>query len=282
MPLPPVRRLVAQALEEDLAWGDITTDTLIEPSWRARGRIEAQAKGVLAGVEVAGLVFQTVDPDLEYVAALADGQRLDRGSLIATVAGAAASILKGERTALNFLQHLSGIATATASHVEVLAELETRLVDTRKTLPGLRLLQKYAVRVGGGHNHRMHLGDGVLIKDNHLALLRARGIGMSEAVARAKAQAPHTVRVEVEVQSLEELQEAIAAGADIVMLDNMGVEEMERACELAQGRCLLEASGGITFEKLRYVAGTGVDMVSLGRLTHSVQALDIHLELEPA
>ncbi len=281
LPLPAVRRLIELALEEDLAGGDMTTDALIDPSWRAQGRIEAQAQGVLAGVEVAGLVFQAVDPALRYTVALHDGRRLERGTLIATVEGAAASILKGERTALNFLQHLSGIASATASHVEVLAELDTRLVDTRKTLPGMRLLQKYAVRMGGGHNHRSNLGDGILIKDNHLALLRARGISLGEAIAQARARAPHTSRVEVEVESLEQLQEALAAGAEIVMLDNMKIEDMERAYELAAGRCLLEASGGITFENLRYVAGSGVDIVSLGSLTHSVRALDIHLELEP-
>jgi len=191
-----------------------------------------------------------------------------------------ASILRGERVALNFLQRLSGIATETSRYVEAVRGTKVRIVDTRKTTPGLRFLEKYAVRAGGGQNHRVHLGDGILIKDNHLAALRARGLDMKVAIDLARKNAPHTLKIEVEVTTVEEAGEAVTAGADIVMLDNMSVEEMRRAVKSVGGRVLIEASGGVTLENVRSVAETGVDLISVGALTHSVKALDISLEME--
>jgi nicotinate-nucleotide pyrophosphorylase (carboxylating) len=191
-----------------------------------------------------------------------------------------ASILKAERTALNFLQHLSGIATETARYVDAVSGTKAIITDTRKTIPGLRLLEKYAVRAGGGRNHRLNLGDGVLIKDNHLAALRSSGVGLGEAVKQARERAPRTMKIEVEVESVKQAQEALSAGADIIMLDNMNVKDMRRVVKLVQGRALLEASGGITLDNVRSVAEAGVDLISVGALTHSAKALDISLEVE--
>jgi nicotinate-nucleotide pyrophosphorylase (carboxylating) len=210
---------------------------------------------------------------------LQDGAVLRPGAQVAQVAGSVASVLKGERTALNFLQHLSGIATATARYVAAVQGTKARIVDTRKTVPGLRSLAKYAVRVGGGHNHRRNLADGILIKDNHIAALRGQGLSLGQVVRRALERAPHTIKVEVEVTTVGEAQEALGAGASLLLLDNMGLEEMHQVVELAQGRALLEASGGITLENVRTVAETGVDLISVGAITHSVRALDMSLEL---
>ncbi|HEX78058.1 MAG TPA: carboxylating nicotinate-nucleotide diphosphorylase [Dehalococcoidia bacterium] len=268
------------ALAEDLGWGDLTTDILVPDAAQGRGIIVAKAEGVLAGGPIAARVFHKVDASLKVDLLLAEGSRLQPGQTIATVQGRVPSILKAERLALNFLQHLSGIATETARYVEAVAGLPTIIVDTRKTTPGLRLMEKYAVRMGGGRNHRYHLGDGILIKDNHLAALRRAGLSLAEAVNRAKTGAPHTLQIEVEVESLEQAREAVEAGAHIIMLDNMGLEEMRQAVEMARGRALVEASGGITLENVRAVAETGVDFISVGALTHSVKALDISLELE--
>ena len=208
-----------------------------------------------------------------------DGSEVRRGDVVVVVEGRTASILVAERVALNFLQRLSGIASLTRLYVEAIEGLNCRIVDTRKTTPGLRTLEKYAVSVGGGHNHRFHLGDGVLIKDNHLAILRSRGMGLKEIVAMAREKAPFTLKVEVEVGSVEEAEEAMKAGADIVMLDNMSVESMRRAVDLLKGRALLEASGGINLDNVRRVAEVGVDFISVGALTHSAAALDVSLEL---
>jgi len=273
-------RVVDMALAEDLGWGDLTTDILVPDAAQGRGIIVAKAEGVLAGGPIAARVFHKVDASLKVDLLLAEGSRLQPGQTIATVQGRVPSILKAERLALNFLQHLSGIATETARYVEAVAGLPTIIVDTRKTTPGLRLMEKYAVRMGGGRNHRYHLGDGILIKDNHLAALRRAGLSLAEAVNRAKTGAPHTLQIEVEVESLEQAREAVEAGAHIIMLDNMGLEEMRQAVEMARGRALVEASGGITLENVRAVAETGVDFISVGALTHSVKALDISLELE--
>ncbi len=206
-----------------------------------------------------------------------EGSKVKPGDIVARIEGRVAGILKAERVALNFLQRLSGIASETARYVEAIKGMNCRLMDTRKTTPGLRFLEKYAVRIGGGHNHRLHLGDGVLIKDNHLAALHGQGMSLKEVVAEAKRKAPHNLKVEVEVKTVEE---ALEAGADIVMLDNMSLKEMRRAVELIKGRALLEASGGITLDNVRAVAETGVDCISVGALTHSTKALDISLELE--
>jgi len=272
--------LVDHALAEDWAWGDVTTQALIPDDTEGKASFIAKAEGILAGIEVVHLVFARVDPSLGFRALLHDGDKLQRGTGIAMVEGKVASILRGERVALNFLQRLSGIATETSRYVEAVRGTKVRIVDTRKTTPGLRFLEKYAVRAGGGQNHRVHLGDGILIKDNHLAALRARGLDMKVAIDLARKNAPHTLKIEVEVTTVEEAGEAVTAGADIVMLDNMSVEEMRRAVKSVGGRVLIEASGGVTLENVRSVAETGVDLISVGALTHSVKALDISLEME--
>ncbi len=275
-----VGELVDRALAEDWAWGDVTTQALIPSDAEGKASILAKSAGILAGVEVAQLVFAEVDPSLSFKALLHDGDKLKRGVKIAAIAGKVSSILRGERVALNFMQRLSGIATETNRYVDAVQGTGARIVDTRKTTPGLRILEKYAVRAGGGHNHRGHLGDGILIKDNHLAALRARGLDLKAIIALARNNAPHTLKIEVEVTTVEEALEAVEAGADIVMLDNMSVDEMRRAVKSVGGRVLLEASGGITLDNVRRVAETGVDLISVGALTHSVKALDISLELE--
>jgi len=274
-----VRRLVEAALDEDAARHDVTTAALVPPDQRGQGVITAKARGVVAGLPVAAAVFHALDSTVAFEGQVAEEARVSPGQHIARVEGMLRPILAGERVALNFVQRLSGIATATASLVDALGGLSTRLLDTRKTTPGLRALERYAVRVGGGHSHRFHLADGILIKDNHLAAARARGLSLTEVVRQARLGAPHTLRVEVEVTSLDEAQEALAAGADIVLMDNMDVEKMRRVVEMARGRALTEASGGITLENVRAVAETGVDFVSVGAITHSAPALDMSLEL---
>ena len=276
-----------RALAEDLSAGDPTTDGLIPPDVHGRALVAARADGVLAGVDVAMFVFRRVDPALNAMALLGDGSELKphdtssgtEGDVIAEIDGQAASILKAERTAINFLQHLSGIATETNRYVQAVAGYKARILDTRKTTPGLRALQKYAVTIGGGRNHRYNLGDGILIKDNHIQAMRQAGIGFGETVERARAAAPHTLKVEVEVEDLDQVGQALEAGAKVLLLDNMGVQQMEKAVDLATGRALTEASGGITLENVREVAATGVDFISVGALTHSARALDISLDL---
>ena len=277
---PEVQSLIERALQEDLGLGDPTTDALIPPDREARAVIFAKAPGVLCGLEVALAVFRRIDPAIQAQACLQDGARLKKGDVIARLQGRAASLLKGERVALNFLQHLSGIATETARYVEAVQGLPVRILDTRKTLPGWRPLAKYAVRTGGGQNHRMALGDGILVKDNHIALLRAQGISLGEIVRRALERAPHTLKVEVEVTAVADAREALEAGAHLLLLDNMPLEGMREVARLAKGRALLEASGGITLETVRSVAETGVDFISVGALTHSARALDISVEIE--
>ncbi len=274
-----LERIVETALAEDMAWGDITTDTIIPPRLEGKATIVVREEGVLAGVEVASLVFSRADGLLKVGLAREDGAHLLPGEVIATISGPVSGILKGERTALNFLQRMSGIATETSRYVAAVKGLKTVICDTRKTTPGLRVLEKYAVRMGGGKNHRSNLGDGVLIKDNHRAVLASQGIPLSQAVRKAREQAPHELKVEVEVDTLEQAREALAAGADIIMLDNMSIEDMRRAVVELGGRVPLEASGGVTLERVRSIAETGVDLISVGALTHSPHALDISLEL---
>ncbi|MCL0060919.1 carboxylating nicotinate-nucleotide diphosphorylase [Dehalococcoidia bacterium] len=273
-----IRAIVDHAIKEDLGQGDVTTDALIPPALEVRASILVKASGVLAGIEVAEIVFQQVDPSLIFERLVQDGTGMQAGSIVGVVTGKAAGILKAERVALNFLQHLSGIATETAKYVAAVAGTRARILDTRKTTPGLRLLEKYAVRTGGGQNHRQNLGDGVLIKDNHLAALRAGGVGLGEVIKRARANVPRHLKIEVEVDTVEQAQIALDAGADILLLDNMRPADMHRVVELVDGRALTEASGGITLDNVRAVAETGVDFISIGTLTHSVKALDISIE----
>ncbi len=276
-----VEEIVRRALVEDLGTGDLTTQAVVEPGRLATGLVIAKAPGVIAGLPVAREVFRQLDPRVEFVASVGEGTVLADPEVpreVARIYGPARPILTGERVALNFLQHLCGVATLTRAVVEQLRGTGARLVDTRKTLPGLRALEKYAVRAGGGYNHRQGLYDAVLLKDNHLALAG----GITAAVKAVRAQVGHVVRVEVEVEELAQLEEAIAAGADIVLLDNMPPEEMSEAVRMARGRCLLEASGGITLDNVAAVGRMGVDLVSLGALTHSAPALDLCLEVREA
>ncbi len=273
-------RLIEQALAEDLGKGDVTTDALIPGDQRGSATIKAKSSGFLAGVEVARQVFLKVDPELRVTVLIQDGTALEPGDAIARVEGRIASILKAERTALNFLQHLSGIATETARYVEAIKGLPARIVDTRKTIPGLRMLEKYAVLMGGGKNHRLRLDDGILIKDNHLKMLHRQGLGMKGIVAQARHKNTAGLKIEVEVKSTEEAMEAADAGADIIMLDNMSIDDMKKAVKLLKGRCLCEASGGVNLDTVRAIAETGVDIISVGALTHSPRALDINMKLD--
>jgi len=275
-----VEELIERALTEDLGQGDITTEALVPDDQRGKASITAKAKGVVAGTEVARQVFLKVDPELKVAILIKDGAPIKPGDVIARLEGKAASILKAERVALNFLQHLSGIASETARYVEAVKGLPAQITDTRKTTPGLRTLEKHAVRAGGGKNHRMHLGDGILIKDNHLSALRRQGLSIKEIVARARQKASPGLKVEVEVKTPREASEVAEAGADIIMLDNMDLQDMRQAVRLIKGRAMIEASGGITLDKVRAVAETGVDLISVGALTHSSKALDISLELQ--
>ena len=279
--LPPeVLNLIDAALTEDQAFNDPTTQTLIPDEVAGDGILRAKAVGVLAGGEVARAVFHRIDPNLVVNLLLEDGSDLTPGTDIAGVRGSAASILRAERTALNFMQRMSGIATATNRYVREVEGTAARIVDTRKTAPGHRFLDKYSVRMGGGYNHRLNLADGILIKDNHLAARAALEEPLGAVVRQAIARASHTIRVEVEVESLEQVREAVDAGAHIIMLDNMAVDTMREAVAIIDGRASVEASGGINLATVRAVAETGVDLISIGGLTHSTDALDISLDLE--
>jgi len=273
--------IIELALAEDTSDGDITSQALIPPQLQGRASITAKEEGVVAGGGVAERVFLRVDPSLETEILIGDGGAIKPGDTIATVSGRVISILKAERTALNFIQRLSGIATETARYISAIKGLKAKIIDTRKTTPGMRALEKAAVRMGGGDNHRFHLGDGILIKDNHLAAMRARGMTIADVVAQARRNAPKGMKIEVEAGNIEEALEAADAGADTVMLDNMTPKEMRRAVEALPAAVKTEASGGITLTNVRAAAEAGVDYISIGALTHSAKALDISLELDP-
>jgi nicotinate-nucleotide pyrophosphorylase (carboxylating) len=281
IPENQLNTIIDLALDEDSGAGDITSELLIPAKLKAKATLVAKADGVLAGIDLAKLVFVKVDPDLKIKIFLKDGLKLNNGDVIAIITGNARSILKAERTALNFLQRLSGIATQTAKYVSLVSDLKVEILDTRKTTPGMRLLEKYAVSIGGGRNHRFNLSDGILIKDNHLETLRAQGMTLKEIVTKAKLNAPKGIKVEVEVTNLKEVDEAVSAGADIIMLDNMSPTQMRSAVKKVPQTIKTEASGGITLDNVRQVAETGVNFISIGALTHSVKALDISLEFEP-
>ena len=275
LPLLVVDEVVRRALLEDLSGGDLTTESCIEEDtvWTARG--VARKRMCIAGISVAGRVFRSVDASLGFVSHAHEGALVEPGAVLFEVRGNARSILMGERVALNFLQRMSGVATLTQIYVSAKTQgSPTRITDTRKTTPGLRALERYAVRAGGGHNHRDNLGSAVLIKDNHVA---AAG-GVAQAIARARERAPHTSKIECEVDTLAQLREAIAAGADIVMLDNMSDALVRDAIAIAAGRVFLEASGGITLERIRALSALGVGAISCGALTHSAPAVDIGLD----
>ena len=272
------RDLIRMALAEDEVAYD-PTSSLLPDDLTSEALMMPKANGVLAGVNVALEVFRETDPTLETTRLVDDGSPVERGMYVAAIRGRMSSILRAERTALNFVQRMSGIATAVNGYVRAIDGLPTQMIDTRKTLPGWRLLDKYAVRMGGGHNHRMSTGDGILIKDNHIAAMATRGESMTELIRRAKRDAAHTIRIEVECDTLDQVREAVEAGADIILFDNMTPEQMREGVAICKGRALTEASGGITIDTVRDVAETGVDLLSTGAVTHSVAALDISLEV---
>lgn len=279
--LPPeVYNLIDAALSEDQAFNDPTTHALVPQGIQAVGMIRAKGNGMLAGIEICQSVFQRIDASLDAQVLLPDGSALTPGTDLARIEGDAGSILRAERVALNFLQRMSGIASDTNEYVKAIEGSQARIVDTRKTAPGHRYLDKYAVRMGGGYNHRLNLADGILIKDNHIEALRSQEMGLQDVIKLALSRASHTIKVEVEVESLEAAEEAAAAGAHIIMLDNMSPELMRQAMEIIDGRAVVEASGGISMETVRAVAASGVDLISVGGLTHSTKALDISLDLE--
>jgi nicotinate-nucleotide pyrophosphorylase (carboxylating) len=272
--------LIQIALAEDEVAYD-PTSSLMPDDLTSEALMMPKADGVLAGVDVSLEVFRQVDPELETKRLVDDGALVEHGMYVAVIRGRMSSILRAERTALNFVQRMSGIATATNEFVQAVAGLPVQVIDTRKTVPGWRLLDKYSVRMGGGHNHRMSTGDGILIKDNHIAAMATRNENMTDLIRRAKRDAAHTIRIEVECDTLEQVREAVDAGADIILFDNMTAAQMREGVAICKGRALTEASGGITIENVREVAQTGVDLLSTGSITHSVKALDISLEVTP-
>ena len=271
-----VDEIIVNALKEDVNYVDVASDYLIPEDQRDEAYFVAKADGVLCGLSVAMRVFELLDDTFEAKLYKHDGDRIQKGDLIAEFSGKTVLLLKGERTALNLLQHMSGIATATAAAVELVKGTNAQITDTRKTLPGLRALQKYAVTCGGGKNHRFNLSDGAMLKDNHIDA----GGGITNAVNALRGKLGHMVKIEVETRDLAEVREALAAGADIIMLDNMSNEMMREAVQIIDGRAKTEASGGITLETIAEVAKTGVDIISLGALTHSVKAFDISMKMK--
>ena len=272
---PLVKEIISLALKEDLGPGDITTDAIVEKERKAKAKLIAKEDFVLAGLPIFKAVFKQLSEKVFFEEFYKEGDLIRCGHVICYVNGPVSVILKAERTALNFLQRMCGIATAVRRFVKKISHTKAKILDTRKTMPGMRLLDKYAVRIGGGSNHRFGLFDGILIKDNHIS---AAG-SVKKAIERVKAIAPHTLKIEVEVETLEQLKEAIDSGADIVLLDNMDVEEIKKAVKMAKGKVLIEASGGIKLNNVEEIAAAGVDFISVGEITHSVKGVDISLEL---
>jgi len=270
-----IDKIVEQSLLEDIGTGDITTNFIIPSNLKAKGIIKTSEEGVVAGLDIVCLVFKKLDSEICFQSKIKDGKKILAEEVLAEITGSAQTILKGERVALNFLQRMSGIATITSKFCREVKDFPVRIVDTRKTTPGLRILEKYAVRMGGGHNHRFGLYDAVLIKDNHLALAG----GVKPAIKSVQKLIPHTTKIEIEVEDLSQLEEALKMQVDIIMLDNMDLDTMKEAVKMAKGKALIETSGGITLEKVREIAQTGVDLISVGSLTHSVKALDISMEI---
>jgi nicotinate-nucleotide pyrophosphorylase (carboxylating) len=276
-----VERAVRLALDEDAPWGDVTSEALIGTSMRVTAQLVAREPGVLSGEDVFTAAMSLIDPAISTRFSLHDAETFTASTVLATVEGSARAIVQAERVALNFVQRMSGIATLTAQYVSAIAGTRARVVDTRKTTPGLRLMERYAVRCGGGHNHRYSLSDAVLVKDNHLAILAANGVrDVTEALRSMRAQLPHTTHVEVEVDRPEQIEAMLRAGANTILLDNFTTAELSSAVTQIKGRALVEASGGITLASIREVAETGVDIISVGALSHSVRSLDLGLDIQ--
>jgi nicotinate-nucleotide pyrophosphorylase (carboxylating) len=277
-----IRRLVRVALEEDAPWGDLTSQSLIPPSAHVTARLVAREPGVLSGEDVFTAAMSLTDPAISTRFHLHDAEPFTEATVLATIEGPAQAVLQAERVALNFVQRMSGIATQTAQYVSAVAGTRARIVDTRKTTPGLRLIERYAVRCGGGHNHRYSLSDAVMVKDNHLAILAAgRGGNLTEALQSLRARLPHTTHIEVEVDRPEQIEAVLSAGVDTILLDNFTTAQLSLAVAHIAGRALVEASGGITLARIREIADTGVDIISVGALTHSSRSLDLGLDILP-
>ena len=270
-----ISKIIEQALLEDLGTGDITTDSIVPPSQHAHGIIKISEDGIIAGLNIASLLFRKLDSEVLFKFKVNEGQRVFAGKTLAEINGSAQTILKGERIALNFLQRMSGIATMTSKFCHEVKDFPVRIVDTRKTTPGLRILEKYAVRIGGASNHRFGLYDAILIKDNHIAIAG----GVKPAIQLVKKNISHTVKIEIEVDNLSQLKEALEENVDIIMLDNMDLTTMRKAVEMSKGKALLEASGGITLKTVKAIAQTGINLISIGALTHSVKSLDISMDI---
>ena len=271
-----IDKIITTALEEDIHYVDVTTDYLLDDNHTSEAYYLATDTGVLCGIDIAKRVFELAGGNVTMEILKKDGETVQKGDILARMKGSTKTLLKGERTALNLLQHMSGIATATAECVALVAGTRAQITDTRKTLPGLRQLQKYAVTVGGGKNHRYNLSDGAMLKDNHIDAYGS----ITGAVTALRKKIGHMVKIELEVRNLDELREALAAGADIIMLDNMSCDEMKKAVAINDGKVLLEASGNVTKDNIRSVAETGVDIISLGALTHSVKCFDISMRIQ--
>lgn len=275
-----INRLVTAALEEDAPWGDITSESIVPNNAVVRAQLVAREPGVFSGVALLEAAFHLVDPKTRMELHISDGEVFESRAVLGTITGTARAILRAERIALNFTQRMSGIATLTSRYVEEVRGTKARIVDTRKTTPGLRIIERQAVRDGGGHNHRFSLSDAVMVKDNHLAAVINQGMNITEALTQMKTQLPHTTHVEVEVDRIDQIEPVLAAGVGTIMLDNFTNDELRKGVGLIQGRAIVEASGGVNLDTVAGIAATGVDVISVGALTHSVRALDLGLDFE--
>lgn len=276
-----IDHLVLHALEEDAPWGDLTSETLVPADAWLHAELVAREPGVFSGAEIFAAAFRLVDPDVKVQLLLGDGHPFQAGEVLAEVSGPARAVLRAERIGLNFVQRMSGIATQTARYVAAVADTHARIVDTRKTTPGLRLLERQAVRDGGGHNHRSSLSDAVMVKDNHLAAVLSTGLSITAALLQMRERLPHTTHIEVEVDRLDQIPPVLAAGVDTIMLDNFSPAQLREGIALINGAALVEASGGVNLDTVAEIAATGVDIISVGALTHSTPALDLGLDVAP-
>ena len=277
---PDISKLIDLAIMEDYSMGDATTEAIIPETTLGRAAIVADVPGVLAGTDIALEVFKRISQEIDTEQLVDDGTHIKEGQKIATISGKLSSILTAERTALNFLRKLSGVATETNKYVQAVAHTKAVIVDTRKTTPGFRRLEKYAVRIGGGHNHRHNLGDGILIKENHVRILKLEGLSLRDIIEKARQNASHTIKIEVEVEDLLQFQQAMEAESELILLDNMSLQDMKEAVDMCDGKATIEASGGINLKSVVHVAETGVDLISVGALTHSSPDLDLSLDID--
>lgn len=282
LPVAAVEEVVGRALAEDAPWGDLTCAALVPPSAIATAELVAREPGTFCGGALVQAAFRLTEASIAVDLLVADGETFDGGATLARISGPAAGVLQAERIALNFAQRLSGISTATAGYVAAVGGTGARVVDTRKTTPGLRLLERHAVRCGGGHNHRFSLSDAVMVKDNHLGVLLAAGADLTEALRGIRDRVPHTTSIEVEVDRLAQIEPVLAAGVDVIMLDNFTLDELREGVALVAGRAIVEASGNVRLDTVRAIAETGVDVISVGALTHSVRSLDLGLDVQVA